>query len=112
MRKLISLKIEDCPFSKNKDIIKEYLVNEEEFVTLNNIKFKLRTYDLVLEDEKGNEKIFYRKTEVDHNDKVIIGDDGIPGSGTLKQSISKAKKWLEKNNEKVLKGGGYRIKST
>jgi hypothetical protein len=112
MRKLISSEVEDCPFSKSKYIRKEYLVNEEEFVTLNNIKFKLRTYDLVLEDEKGNEKIFYRKTEVDHNNKVVIGNDGIPGSGTLKQSISKAKKWLEKNNEKVLKGGGYRIKST
>ena len=43
---------------------------------------------------------------------IYSGNDGIPGSGTLKQSINKAKKWLEKNNEKVLKGGGYRIKST
>lgn len=112
MRKLISKKIEKCPFSKNKYIRKEYLVNEEEYVTSNNIKFKLRTYELVLEDKDGDENIFYRKTEVDYKNKVIIGNDGIPGSGTLKQSISKAKKWLEKNDEYVLGGGGYRYKSS
>ena len=112
MRVLISSKVEKCSFSKDNYIKKEYLVNEEEYVTSNNIKFKLRTYDLTLTDKDGDESTFFRKTEVDYNDKVIIGNDGIPGSGTLKQSINKAKKWLEKNDEYILGGGGYRYKSS
>ena len=112
MRVLVNSKVEKCSFSKDTYLKREYLVNEEEYVTTNGIKFKLRTYELTLTDKDGDESTFFRKTEVDYNDKVIIGNDGIPGSGNVKQSVNKAKRWLDKNDSKVLSGGKYRYKSS
>lgn len=106
MRKLISKKREKCPYSKDTYVNKLFLVNEEDYLTSNNIKFKLKTYEHVLEDKDGDERVYYTKTDVEYKNKVVIGNDGIPGS------MSKAKKWLEKNDEYVLGGGGYRYKSS
>ena len=101
-------------FSKGYNYNYTFLLETVEHVTLKGTKFKLETYGFVTQDVNLPEPnyecldFYYVKTIVYYNNKLVIGNDGIPGN------VKKAKKWLSKetNENKVLNGKGYPIKST
>ena len=106
---------------KDKDT-ETYLLNDEDYTTPSGLEFNLKTLGLKLTQKdfpkfiKGKHNFFYVKTDVYYNGKQITKGDGIPGlqqyGWNINGSINKAKKWLDKNGDKLISGKGYQYKST
>jgi hypothetical protein len=108
--------------SKNRDKY-EYLLNNENYTTPSGLEFNIITIgysskELDFSQYPKYVGFYYIKTDVYHNGKLLIGNDGIPGKKglglnfELPGSIKKAKNWLDNNGEKLIQGKEYQYKST
>ena len=108
-----------------KYMIYKVLVNDEDYTTPSGLKFKIQSIGNIMIGRR--EKLdwskypkfldfYYIYTDVYYKGKKITKDDGIPGlrqyGWNVNGSINKAKKWLDKNGDKLISGKGYQYKST
>lgn len=87
----------------------EDILKEEEYTTTQGLKFKLKWIGFSNKNEKY---YYYSCVRVSYKGKELIGGDGIPGGRDERESMNKAKKWLDKNGKEVIQGKKYRIAST
>ena len=102
----------------------EVELSNQKYTTSNGLTFQLKTigFSTFPQEDTPEFKYFYYITTLvfDENGEDLKGDIsrlGIPGEsfgGTYipNRSISKAKRWLEKNGDKIMGGKGYQYKST
>ena len=100
------------------------LLNDENFTTDSGLEFNLKTIGSMMTDEEEYNfnkteqlPIYYLRTHVYYKGKKLIKGDGIPGASkhgewNLNDSIDKAKRWLNKNGDDVIKGKNYQYKSS
>lgn len=85
---------------------KTYLLNKEKYG-----EFVLETIGYTFQSKNYDERIYYIKTDIKHNNKIL---EYVSGASTnIKASIRKTKKWLDKNGKGLIEGTKvYQHKST